>query len=413
MYEEFGIKKELIEQSKKVESELRSIFNKVEEIAEYNSLKVLMAFQKYNLSEMHFNGTTGYGYGDVGRDTIEKIFADIFKAEDSLVRTQLISGTHALSTTLFGILRPGDTLISITGKPYDTLDEVIGIEKNDSSLISFGVKYEQIELKNNDFDYKKIEERLKQGNVKLIEIQRSRGYDSRKTIDIEKLANVIKLIKSVNKDTIVMVDNCYCEFVGRREPIEVGADIAVGSLIKNLGGGITPNGAYIVGRKDLVQLASERLTAPGLGKEVGASLGINKQILQGLFYAPQVVSSSIKTAIFASKMLEDLGYKVDPRYLDERADIVQTIEFGDKDKLIRFCQGIQAASPVDSTSVPMPWDMPGYVDPVIMAAGTFTQGSSIELSCDGPIRKPYIAFMQGGLTYEYGKLGVLKAISKL
>lgn len=413
MYEEFGIKQNVIDLSKKVEEDLRPIFNETERIAEYNSLKVLMAFQKYNLSEMHFNGTTGYGYGDIGRDTIEKIFADIFKAEDSLVRTQFISGTHAISTALFGILRPGDTLISISGKPYDTLDEVIGIEENGSSLISHGVKYEQIELVDDDFDYEKIEQRLKEAKVKLIEIQRSRGYSLRKTIDLEKVEKVIKLIKNISKDTVVMIDNCYCEFVGEKEPTEVGADIVVGSLIKNLGGGIAPNGAYIVGRKDLVELAAERLTAPGLGKEVGPSLGINKQILQGLFFAPQVVSSAIKTAIFASKMLEEFGYTVEPRYNDKRSDIVQTIEFGDKEKLIKFCQGIQAASPIDSSSVPEPWDMPGYTDQVIMAAGAFTQGSSIELSCDAPIRPPYTAFLQGGLTYEYGKLGVLKAISKL
>ena len=413
MYQKFGIKEEIIELSKKIEPELDAVFKKVDEIEEYNSLKVLSAFQKYNLSEMHFNGTTGYGYGDIGRDTIENIYAEIFKAEDSLVRTQFISGTHALSTAFFAVLRPGDTLLSISGKPYDTLDEVIGIEPNNSSLISFGVKYEQIELQDNDFDYEKIEERVKKGNVKLIEIQRSIGYSTRKTIDLEKVEKVIKLIKSINKDTIVMIDNCYCEFVSKKEPTEVGADIAVGSLIKNLGGGIAPNGAYIVGRKDLVELAAERLTAPGLGKEVGASLGINKQILQGLFMAPQVVASSVKTAIFASKMLEELGYKVQPRYNEERSDIVQTIQFEDPDKLIKFCQGIQAASPIDSSSVPMPWDMPGYTDQIIMAAGAFTQGSSIELSCDGPIRPPYIAFMQGGLTYEYGKIGVMKAVSML
>jgi len=413
MYNKFGIKEEIIELSKKIEPELDVVFKKVDEIAEYNSLKVLSAFQKYNLSEMHFNGTTGYGYGDIGRDTIENIYTEIFKAEDSLVRTQFISGTHALSTALFAMLRPGDTLLSISGKPYDTLDEVIGIEPNNSSLISFGVKYEQIELVDNDFNYEEIEERLKKGNVKLIEIQRSIGYSTRKTIDLEKVEKVIKLIKSISQDTIVMIDNCYCEFVGKKEPTEVGADIAVGSLIKNLGGGITPNGAYIVGRKDLVELAAERLTAPGLGKEVGASLGINKQILQGLFMAPQVVASSVKTAIFASKMLEELGYKVQPRYNEERSDIVQTIQFEDPDKLIKFCQGIQAASPIDSSSVPMPWDMPGYTDQIIMAAGAFTQGSSIELSCDGPIRPPYIAFMQGGLTYEYGKIGILKAVSML
>ncbi len=413
MYKEFGIKEDIIELSKKVEEDLKPVFKEVEEVEEYNSLKVLSAFQKYNLSEMHFNGTTGYGYGDIGRDTIEEIFADIFKAEDSLVRTQFISGTHAISTLLFGILRPNDTLISISGKPYDTLEEVIGIVENSSSLKSYGVKYEQIELVNDDFDYKAIEERLKKGNVKLIEIQRSKGYSTRKTIDLEKVEKVIKLIKSIDKNIIVMIDNCYCEFVTKKEPIEVGADVVVGSLIKNLGGGIAPNGGYIAGRKDIVDLAAQRLTAPGLGKEVGPSLGINKQILQGLFFAPQVVASSLKTAIFASKMLEELGFNVEPRFNDKRADIVQTIEFNDKEKLIKFCQGIQAASPVDSNSVPMPWDMPGYTDQVIMAAGAFTQGSSIELSCDGPIRPPYIAFLQGGLTYGYGKLGILKAISKL
>ena len=413
MYKEFGIKEDIIELSKKVEKDLVSIFKEVEEVEEYNSLKVLSAFQKYNLSEMHFNGTTGYGYGDIGRDIIENIYAEIFKAEDSLVRTQFISGTHAISTLLFGILRPNDTLISISGKPYDTLDEVIGIVENKSSLQSYGVKYEQIELINNDFDYKAIEERVKKGNIKLIEIQRSRGYSTRKTIDLEKVEKVIKLIKDIDKNVIVMIDNCYCEFVTKKEPVEVGADVVVGSLIKNLGGGIAPNGGYIAGRKDIVELAAERLTAPGLGKEVGPSLGINKQILQGLFFAPQVVASSLKTAIFASKMLEELGYKVEPKFDDERADIVQTIEFNDREKLIKFCQGIQAASPIDSNSVPMPWDMPGYTDQVIMAAGAFTQGSSIELSCDGPIRPPYIAFLQGGLTYGYGKLGILKAISRL
>ena len=413
MYKNFGINDNIINLSKKVEENLSNIFKKIDDISEYNSLKVLSAFQKYNLSEMHFNGTTGYGYGDVGRDTIEEIYSDIFKAEDSLVRNQFISGTHALSTAFFGMLRPNDTLISISGKPYDTLDEVIGITENKSSLMSYGVKYEQIELINDDFDYNKIEERLKKGNVKLIEIQRSRGYSLRKTIDLEKIEKVIKLIKSISKETIVMIDNCYCEFVTKKEPTEVGADIVVGSLIKNLGGGIAPNGAYIVGRKDLVELAAERLTAPGLGKEVGPSLGINKQILQGLFLAPQVVANSVKTAIFASKIMEDLGYKVEPKYNDERSDIVQTIEFGDKEKLIKFCQGIQAASPIDSNSVPEPWDMPGYTDQVIMAAGAFTQGSSIELSCDAPIRPPYVAFLQGGLTYEYGKIGIMKAASML
>ena len=409
MYKEFGLKKEILELSNKVEKELDSIYKETDKIKEYNSLKVLNAFQKYNISEMHFNGSTGYGYGDIGRDTIESIYAEIFKAEDAIVRTQFISGTHALTVALFGMLRPGDTMLSITGKPYDTLDEVIGLEENKSSLKSFGVKYEQIDLVNNDFNYEKIEKRLKQGNIKLIEIQRSRGYALRKSIILSKVEKVIKLIKSINKDVIVMIDNCYCEFVGKKEPIEVGADVIVGSLIKNLGGGIAPNGAYIVGRKDLIELCAERLTAPGLGKEVGPSLGINKQILQGLFFAPSVVNSSLKTAIFASKMLEELGYDLDPKFNEERADIVQTIQFGDENKLIKYCQGIQMGSPIDSKSIPEPWDMPGYTDKVIMAAGAFTNGSSIELSCDAPIRAPYVAFMQGGLTYEYGKLRCFKS----
>lgn len=413
MYEEFGISKKIEELSTKVEKDVENIFKQIEENCTKNSLKVLKAFQENQISEMHFGSTTGYGYGDIGRDTIEKVFADIFKAEDSLVRSQFISGTHALTVTLFGLLRPNDVMLSITGKPYDTLDEVIGIVDNPASLKSYNVKYEQIDLINDDFDYEKIEQRLKKGNVKLIEIQRSKGYSTRKSITIDKLEKVIKLIKEIDKNVIIMIDNCYCEFVTTKEPIEVGADIAVGSLIKNLGGGIAPNGAYVVGRKDLVDLVAQRLTAPGEGKEVGPTLGINKSILQGLFLAPSVVASSLKTAVFASKMLEELGYEVEPKAENERADIVQNIIFKDKEKLIKYCQGIQMGSPVDSNSIPMPWDMPGYTDQVIMAAGAFTQGSSIELSCDGPIREPYIAFMQGGLTYEYGKLGVLKAIQNI
>lgn len=413
MYEKFGIKKEIIELSEKVENEIKEQFKKIDKIAEYNSLKVLSAFQENNLSDIHFNSTTGYGYDDIGRDTIEKIFATIFNAEDSLVRNQFISGTHALTVTLFGILRPNDTLLSITGKPYDTLDEVIGIEENKSSLKSFGVNFDKIDLKNNDFDYEKIEEKLKTEKIKMITIQRSRGYDTRDSIGIEKLEKVINFIKEIDNEVIIMVDNCYCEFVGTKEPTEVGADLAVGSLIKNLGGGVSPNGAYVVGKKDLIELVAERLTAPGLGKEVGPSLGINKQFLQGIFFAPQVVASSLKTAVFASKMLEELGYKVYPNFNEERADIVQMIEFGEAEKLIKFCQGIQMGSPVDSKSVPEPWDMPGYTNKVIMAAGTFIQGSSIELSCDAPIKAPYMAYLQGGLTYEYGKIGVLKAISMI
>ena len=397
----------------KEEQQLKEVFNQIDLLCEKNSMKVLDAFQRNHLSETHFNSTTGYGYNDTGRDTIEQIYADIFKAEDALVRSQFISGSHALTVCLFALLRPNDTLLSITGLPYDTLHEVIGIKENNSSLKSFGVNYEQIDLVDDDFDYDKIEELLKNKKIKVIEIQRSKGYSTRKSISISKLKNVIAFIKNIDSEVIIMIDNCYCEFVNELEPIEVGADIVVGSLIKNLGGGIAPNGAYIVGRKDLVELSGERLTVPGEGKEVGPTLGINKQILQGLFFAPSVVASALKTAILTSKVLETIGYDVEPKYNEERADIVQNIIFRNPDDLIKYCVGIQKGSPVDSFAIPTPWDMPGYDDQVIMAAGAFTQGSSIELSCDGPIRAPYIAYQQGGLTYEYGKLGLVSAIEEL
>lgn len=413
MYKELGIKENILNLANEVEEEIKPIFDEINKTCEENSLKVLQAFRRNNISDMHFNSTTGYGYGDIGRDTIEKVFAEVLGAEDSLVRSQFISGTHALTVALFAFLRPGDTMLSICGKPYDTLDSVIGIKENPSSLKSFGIKYEQIDLKDNEFDIDAIKTRVKQGNIKLIEIQRSRGYSLRNSITMDKLKEVIKIIKDINSNIIIMIDNCYCEFVGTKEPLQIGADIIVGSLIKNLGGGIAPNGAYIAGRRDLVELAGERLTSPGQGKEVGPSLGMNKSILQGLFFAPSVVASSLKTAVFSSRMLEKLGYNPSPKYNEKRADIVQTIAFGNKEDLIKYCQGIQMGSPVDSNSVPESWDMPGYGDQVIMAAGAFTQGSSIELSCDAPIRPPYVAFMQGGLTYEYGKLGVLKAISNM
>ena len=402
--------KKIIENAEK---QVKEEFNKVDLMCEKNSEKVLNAFQKYRVSESHFNQTTGYGYDDIGRDTIEKVFADVLGAEDALVRSQFISGSHALTVALFAYLRPNDIMLSISGTPYDTLHEVIGIVDNDSSLKSFGVNYKQIDLVNDDFDYEKIKEILLKDKIKLIEIQRSKGYSTRKSITIDKVEKVIKMIKEIDNEVIIMVDNCYCEFVDDKTPLEVGADIIVGSLIKNLGGGIAPNGAYIAGKKDLVLLAAERLTLPGEGREVGPSLGINKSIFQGLFMAPSVVASSLKTVILASKVLEDLGYNVEPKYNESRADIVQNIIFNDKDKLIKFCQGIQMGSPIDSFAIPEPWDMPGYVDKVIMAAGTFTQGSSIELSCDGPIRKPYIAYLQGGLTYEYGKLAIKKAIENI
>ena len=388
MYKEYGISEETIALVNNCEKQVQEEFQKIDEICEYNSLKVLKAFKDNNLSEVHFNETTGYGYDDIGRETIESIYSQIFGVEDSLVRGQFISASHALTVTLFGLLRPGDTMLSICGKPYDTLDEVIGIRENPSSLKSFGIKYEQIDLINNDFDYETIINRVKKKDIKLIEIQRSRGYSLRKSITLDKIKKVISEIKKVNNEVIIMIDNCYGEFTNKEEPSNFGADILVGSLIKNLGGGIAPNGAYVVGKKDLIHLVAERLTLPGEGKEVGPTLGMNKKILQGLFFAPSVVASSLKTAILTSKVMETLGYVAVPKYNEERTDIVQTIEFNDREKLIKYCQGIQMGSPVDSNSIPIPGDMPGYEDQVIMAAGAFTQGSSIELSCDAPLRQP-------------------------
>lgn len=396
-----------------LEKKLDSIFNEVDDIALYNSEKVINAFHKNNLSEVHFNSSTGYGYNDIGRDVIESIYKDIFKCEDALVRTQFISGTHALSTTLFGLLRPHDTMLSICGKPYDTLDEVIGIRDNDSSLKSMLVNYIEIDLIDNDFDYDKISEVLKNNKIKLIEIQRSKGYSTRESLSIDKVSKVIKLIKEIDKDVIVMVDNCYCEFVGKIEPTEVGADVVVGSLIKNLGGGVTTNGAYVVGKERYVKLVSERLNVPGQGKEVGPSLNQNRSILQGLYFAPSVVSSSVKVAILTSLVMESLGYDVSPRYNDERVDIVQNIIFNDKDKMISYCNSIQSSSAVDSNAIVIETDMPGYSDKIVMASGSFTQGSSIELSCDGPVRSPYIIYQQGSLTYFYGKLALINAVNKI
>lgn len=409
------INKKVKEIITKAENELKEQFSIIDDICEYNSDKVLSAFQKNQVSEIHFNETTGYGYGDLGREVIEKIYADIFHTEDALVRGQFISASHALTVTLFGLLRPNDIMLSISGKPYDTLDSVIGLTENNSSLKSFGIKYEQIDLIDNDFDYERIQERLSntKSKIKLIEIQRSRGYSLRESISLEKIEKVIKAIRKVDSSVIIMIDNCYGELTNKIEPSDLGADILVGSLIKNLGGGIAPNGAYVVGKHDLIELVAERLTLPGEGREVGPSLGMNKKILQGLFMAPSVVSSSLKTAILTAKVMENLGYKVSPKSTDIRTDIVQTIEFGNAKDLINYVQGIQIGSPIDSSSLPVPDDMPGYDDQVIMAAGAFVQGSSIELSCDAPLREPYIAFQQGGLTYEYGKLGLMKAVERI
>lgn len=413
MYKTLGISDEVVKLVEEAEKDCREEFLKIDNNGYINSLKVLSSFHKNEITESHFNSTTGYGYNDLGRDGIEKVFSDVLGAESALVRSQFISGSHALNVCFFALLRPGDLLLSISGKPYDTLDEVIGIVDNPSSLKSFGVKYDQIDLVDDDFNYGAIEEYLKTHKVKVIEIQRSKGYSTRKSISIEKVEKVISLIKKIDSNIIVMVDNCYCEMVGTKEPTEVGADVMVGSLIKNLGGGIAPNGAYIVGRHDLIELCAERLTLPGEGAEVGPTLGINKQLLQGIFMAPSVVSSALKTAVLTSRVLEKLGYDVEPKYQDERVDIVQNIIFRDPEKLIRFTRGIQQGSPIDSNAVVEAWDMPGYTDKVIMASGSFTQGSSIELSCDGPVRPPYIAYMQGSLTYDYGKLGLMKAIELL
>lgn len=415
MYKELGIKDEVIEMAKEIEHDLKPIFEKIDKNCLKNSQKVLKAFQDNKVSTVDFNEVTGYGFYDMGREKLEKVYAQIFGAEDSLVRPQIMAGTHALTITLFGLLKYGDTMISISGEPYDTLKSVIGIEgDSENSLIKHGIKYEQIDLVDNDFDYDKICERVKKGNIKLIEIQRSRGYSQRKSLTISKIEKVIKLIKEIDKNIIIMVDNCYGEFVEDKEPTEVGADIFVSSLMKNLGAGIATSGGYVVGRKDLIHLVAERLTFPTAGKELGANFNQLLSYYKGLFMAPSVVASSLKSMVFASRMLEKFGFKnVMPKYNEERTDIIQTIDLGSENNLVKFCQGIQKGSPIESYVIPVPDDMPGYQYKEIMASGSFTPGATIELSCDGPICKPYTAYMQGGLTYEYGKLGIMIAISNM
>lgn len=398
---------------KNADTDLKCVFDKLDRDCYINSKRVLDSFIKNGVSEVHFNSTTGYGYNDIGRDVVEKVFADVLGGEDAIVRNQFISGTHALCVTLFGLLRSDDELLYITGTPYDTLHEVIGIKENASSLKSYNIKYNEIDLLDNDFDYDKIRDYLKNNKVKVVAIQRSKGYSTRRSISIDKVKRVVNLIKEVSSDSIIMVDNCYCEMVGTVTPLEVGADIIVGSLIKNLGGGIASNGAYVCGNSKLINLVSERLTVPGCGKEVGPTMGANKMFLQGLFLAPSVVRNSLKTAVFTSYLLEKLGYDVEPKYNDERADIVQNIIFNDRDMMIKYCQGIQKNSPIDSNSLCIPSYMPGYDDDVIMASGSFTQGSSIELSCDGPLRSPYIAYQQGSLTYEYGRYAIINSIKNM
>lgn len=398
---------------KNADKDLEEIFKKVDKIEELNSEKVLKAFIDNKICETDFNSTSGYGYNDIGRDKIEKVFADIFKAEASLVRSQFISGTHAIATCLFALLRPGDTLLSISGKPYDTLDSVIGFNDNESSLKSFNVNYKQIDLINDDFNYDQIKNTLSKEKIKLIAIQRSKGYSTRKSIDINKIERVVNTIRNINKDVIIMVDNCYCELVSTKEPTEVGVDICVGSLIKNLGGAIANNGGYIVGKKNLVKLCAERLNVPGQDFEVGPSMSQNKYILEGLYFAPMIVANALKTSIYTAYLFEKLGFKVNPKYDEERACIVQNIIFEEEEKLIKYVRGIQSNSKIDSNAIIIPSDMPGYEDKIIMASGSFTQGSSIELSCDGPLRSPYIAYQQGGVSYKYGKIIVNRAIKSL
>ncbi len=405
--ENFKIDKKVLDYALKCEKEIENKFDEIDRITEYNQLKVLKAMQKNKLSDAHFASTTGYGYNDLGRDTLEQIYADIFHAESALVRPQIISGTHALTVALAGNLRPGDEILSPVGIPYDTLQGVIGIREEKGSLKEYGITYRQVDLlPDGSFDYEGIKKAINE-KTKLVTIQRSKGYEWRESLPIEKTAELIKFVKSIKPEVICMVDNCYCEFVDYIEPTDVGADLAVGSLIKNPGGGLAPIGGYIVGKDEYVENAAVRLTSPGLGKEVGATLGINSLLIQGLFNAPQVVNGSLKGAVFLSKLFEGLGFDTIPTSDEKRADIVQAIQLKSAENVIAFCQGIQKGAPVDSYVTPEPWDMPGYDCPVIMAAGAFVQGSSIELSADAPIKPPYNVYMQGGLSWHHAKIGII------
>ncbi len=413
MYEKMGISKEVLAFSNDILAGLKDRFDKIDDVAEYNQMKVLHAMQKNQVSEMHLETSSGYGYTDLGRDTLEAVYADVFHTEDALVRTQIACGTHALSVALSGNLRPGDEMISVSGKPYDTLEEVIGIRPSRGSLAEYGITYKQVDLlEDGSFDYEGIKSAISD-KTKLIAIQRSKGYLTRPTLSVQSIGDVIKYIKSLRSDIKVMVDNCYGEFVDTVEPSDFGADMVVGSLIKNPGGGLAPIGGYIAGTKECVENAAFRLTTPGLGKEVGASLGVNKSFFQGLFLAPTVTAGALKGAIFAANIYEKLGYKVVPNSTEERHDIIQAVTFGTPEGVIEFCKGIQAAAPVDSHVEPEPWAMPGYDAPVIMAAGAFVSGSSIELSADGPIKPPYNVYFQGGLTWYHAKVGIMMSLQKL
>lgn len=409
----FNIDQKLIILSNDAEKLAEDYINAMDEICAYNSAKVLSAFQKHHISEAHLKGTTGYGYDDRGRDDLDKVYATIFGAEDALVRHTFVSGTHAIATALFGVLRPGDTMVSVTGAPYDTLEETVGIRgENTGSLMDFGVKYKQVELlENGTPNFTAIEDHAK--TAKMIYIQRSRGYSLRPSLNISDIEKICNIVKSVNKDVIVMVDNCYGELVEKLEPTQVGADLVAGSLIKNLGGGIAPTGGYIAGKKHLVELCGYRLTCPGMGKEVGCSLDTLRSLYLGLFLSPNAITSAVKTAIFAAALYSKLGFKVNPDYNTTRTDIIQSILCENSENLIAFCKGIQKAAPIDSFVSPEPWDMPGYDSPVIMAAGAFTMGSSIEISADAPLREPFAAWLQGGLTYPTGKLGVILSAQEM
>ena len=412
-YAQMGISKPVYDFCMKVEEELKDRFLSIDKTAECNQMKVLRAMQKNHLSEACFAPTTGYGYNDIGRETLEKIYADVFGTEDALVRPQITCGTHALALALMSNLRPGDELMSPVGKPYDTLEEVIGIRPSKGSLAEYGVTYSQVDLlPDGSFDYENIKKAIND-RTKLVTIQRSKGYATRPTLSVTRIGELISFIKNIKPDVICMVDNCYGEFVEEKEPLEVGADMIVGSLIKNPGGGLAPIGGYIVGKKECVENAAYRLTSPGLGKEVGASLGVIQSFYQGFFMAPTVVSGALKGAVFAANIYEKLGFSVIPNGTESRHDIIQAVTFNNPDAMIAFCEGIQAAAPVDSYVTPEPWAMPGYDSDVIMAAGAFVQGSSIELSADGPIKPPYAVYFQGGLTWYHAKLGILMSLQKL
>ena len=413
MYEQLGISEKVLKFARETEAALKERFEEIDGVAEYNQLKVIKAMQEARVSDIHFAGTTGYGYNDLGRDTLEEVYARAFHGEDALVRPQLISGTHALTVALSGNLRPGDEILSPVGKPYDTLEEVIGIRDSVGSLKEFGITYSQVDLlPDGSFDFEGIRKAINE-RTKLVEIQRSKGYATRPTLSVARIGELISFIKSIKPDVICMVDNCYGEFVETLEPTQAGADLVVGSLIKNPGGGLAPTGGYIVGRKDCIERAAYRLTAPGLGKEVGASLGVSQSLYQGLFLAPTVVAGALKGAVFAANLYEKLGFGVVPNGSESRHDIIQAITFGTPEGVIRFCEGIQAAAPVDSFVTPEPWAMPGYDSDVIMAAGAFIQGASIELSADAPIKPPYAVYFQGGLTWYHAKLGILMSLQKL